>query len=214
MSGCFSTSRPDTVSRPSSGTTTALVLLETIGTPGQEVGGEDRHGQLHELRRLDAQGPEADPAARPARHHTDAGHEHEPRGAPASRVATRPVAGASGRSGRERWRRRRRHRAPSTGPGARRWSTPTRSTAATCTPTPTGPSPDRWHTGPPPRRGRRYASRPCRGAGRRESGSGVARRRPPPASGGWRRGPPDGARSAMASDVAPGLTAMLLRPGP
>ncbi len=57
MSGCFNTSRPDTASRPSERDHHAIGLLEPIGPAGEEIGGEDRHGQLHELGRLDPQGP-------------------------------------------------------------------------------------------------------------------------------------------------------------
>ena len=50
------------------------VLIEAAG---DEVRGEEREGQLHQLGRLQAELPEADPSARPHGVHAEAGHQHD-----------------------------------------------------------------------------------------------------------------------------------------
>ncbi len=50
------------------------VLVEAAG---DEVRGEERERQLHELGRLQAELPEADPSARPHGVHPEAGHQHD-----------------------------------------------------------------------------------------------------------------------------------------
>ena len=148
MSGCLSTSRPATASRTEQGDHHRPRRCDPVGPAGQQVGGEHGHGQLHELRGLDAQLPETDPPARSPRHHADAGDEHGHEQAEGATSSRTPARGATSRSASGRRRRRRWRPAPSTGPGARRSSTPTRSHRATCRPRPTAPSPGRCRTRP------------------------------------------------------------------
>ena len=118
------------------------------------------------IHRLEPPGDDADP-----------GHEHGHQQAPASSSEQHdaqpapPVVAHRGSCRRRRWRR-----APSTAPGARRSSTPTRSTAATCRPRRTAPSRGRCRTGCDDQaRARRCASRSGRGVGaeRRPVGAGA-----------------------------------------
>ena len=123
-----------------------------------------------------------------------------------------PVVAHPGGDVRRRW-----PRGPSTAPGARRSSTPTRSTGATCRPRPTAPSRARSRTGCRPRRSAavraEIAVAAARGIGR-----STARARPSPVEhpehraegpvggggrhpGGLHRSPPSGA-SAPVSGVA------------
>ncbi len=58
------------------GVTTRFGLAEPVGAPGEQVGGEDADGQLHELRGLEPQHAGADPPGRAAGRHPHAGDEH------------------------------------------------------------------------------------------------------------------------------------------
>ncbi len=60
MSGCFRMSTPEIPSTARTGTMT-IFGRRRVGPAGQQVGGEDGQGQLHQLRRLHLQHPEPDP---------------------------------------------------------------------------------------------------------------------------------------------------------
>ncbi len=76
MSGCFKMRAPEIPSTASTGTMTILGS-DGVGPAGQEVGGEDGQGQLHELGRLQLQHPEPDPARRAPGGVPDAMHQDQ-----------------------------------------------------------------------------------------------------------------------------------------
>ena len=65
-SGCFRMRIADTASRKRSGLHDGAPVIRSFGAPGEQVGGEDDEGELHQLGGLHLDGPGADPAARPA----------------------------------------------------------------------------------------------------------------------------------------------------
>ena len=75
-SGCLTMSTAATAMNESSGRTKALHWSATLGATSEHVGGEDDHGQLHQLGGLDLDRPDPDPPARTAGEVTDPRHEH------------------------------------------------------------------------------------------------------------------------------------------
>ena len=76
MSGCLRIRIPEMPSTARTGTMTMLRLAGTVDPTGQQVGGEDGQGQLHQLRRLQLEHADADPPRRASGRHPEVGHEH------------------------------------------------------------------------------------------------------------------------------------------
>ena len=77
MSGCFRMSSPEMPSTASTGTMTIFGLRRPVGPTGQQVGGEDGQGQLHQLGRLQLEHPEPDPPGRAAGGDPEVGYQDE-----------------------------------------------------------------------------------------------------------------------------------------
>ena len=107
MSGCLSTSRPDTASRPRSGTTAAIGFSRRSARRARRSAAKTAMASFMSSEGWMRRGPTPIHRLEPPAKIADAGHEHrheEPQG---QQRQHDPQRGASGRSGCGPWRRRR-----------------------------------------------------------------------------------------------------------
>ena len=76
-SGCLTMRTAATAMKKNRGRTKACHWSAALAPAGEQVGGEDDHGELHQLGRLELDRADADPPARAAGEMAEAGHEDD-----------------------------------------------------------------------------------------------------------------------------------------